>query len=162
MAERGGRVERLVLSVYARLPRPVRIRLVRLLKPSYVVGTIPFVFREDGRLLLVRHSYKSGWATPGGFVDRGEPPADAAIREVGEEVGLVVRIVGEPTVVVDPRERRVEVALRVVPVDDADANDAVPVSPEIVEARWFDPAALPELQRETIAARDAAGRAGWF
>ncbi len=162
MAERGGRAERLVLNVYARLPRPIRIRVVRMLKPSYVVGTIPFVFRDDGRLLLVRHSYKTGWATPGGFVDRGERPADAAVREVREEVGLAVRVVGEPTVVVDPWERRVEVVLRAAPLNDADADAVVPVSPEIVEVRWFEPTSLPELQLETISARAAAGRAGWF
>src|SRR5690606_29722830 len=84
------------LRLFGTLPEAVRYRIARVIKPKYTVGTIPFVFRDDGRVLLVRHSYKTGWATPGGFVNRREVAADAAVREVREEVGLAVRVVGEP------------------------------------------------------------------
>jgi len=43
---------------------------------------------QGGRVVVVRHSYKSGWMLPGGAVKRGEPPADAVIRELKEEIGL--------------------------------------------------------------------------
>ncbi len=52
------------------------------------LGAIALVFDAGGRVLLVRHGYKSGWALPGGGVDRGEPPADAVLREMREEIGL--------------------------------------------------------------------------
>jgi 8-oxo-dGTP pyrophosphatase MutT (NUDIX family) len=42
----------------------------------------------EGRVLLVRQRYTAGWHFPGGGVDRGEPPAKAIVRELGEEVGL--------------------------------------------------------------------------
>jgi 8-oxo-dGTP pyrophosphatase MutT (NUDIX family) len=51
------------------------------------VGVVAIV-EQAGRVVLVRHSYKSGWLLPGGAVDRGEPPADAVIRELQEEIGL--------------------------------------------------------------------------
>ena len=51
------------------------------------VGTAAMV-ECDGRIVLVRHSYKSGWLFPGGAVDRGEAPATAIIRELREEIGL--------------------------------------------------------------------------
>lgn len=43
---------------------------------------------EDGRLLLVKPTYKNGWELPGGVVEAGESPYDAARREVNEELGL--------------------------------------------------------------------------
>jgi ADP-ribose pyrophosphatase len=46
------------------------------------------VVEQDGKVVLVRHSYKSGWMFPGGAVDRGETPAQAILRELQEEIGL--------------------------------------------------------------------------
>jgi len=41
-----------------------------------------------GRILMVRHSYRSRLSWPGGGIGRGEEPAHAAIRELREELGL--------------------------------------------------------------------------
>jgi 8-oxo-dGTP pyrophosphatase MutT (NUDIX family) len=46
------------------------------------------VVEQDGQIVLVRHSYKSGWMFPGGAVDHNEPPAEAVLRELREEIGL--------------------------------------------------------------------------
>jgi 8-oxo-dGTP diphosphatase len=49
-------------------------------------------FRDDaGRVLLVEPTYKSEWLLPGGAVEAGESPYEAAAREVDEELGLTVR-----------------------------------------------------------------------
>jgi ADP-ribose pyrophosphatase len=44
----------------------------------------------DGRvwLAMVERSDGHGWAVPGGYVEPGEDPADAAVRELREETGL--------------------------------------------------------------------------
>ncbi len=138
--------------MYRRLPGPIGEWLARLLTPSYALGTSPFVSRADGRVLLVRHSYKDGWSTPGGFVDRHERAEDGAVREVWEETGLRVELVGEPAVVVDQVVRHVEFVVRARPLDDADADRVRPSSPEIVEARWFDPDDLPPLHEHAARA----------
>lgn len=51
-------------------------------------GVAALVCDNDGKVLLVRHSYNPGWRLPGGGVGRGEPPEHAVLRELGEEVGL--------------------------------------------------------------------------
>lgn len=46
---------------------------------------------EDGRLLILKPTYKKGWTIPGGIVEKnGESPWDACRREVSEETGLTV------------------------------------------------------------------------
>lgn len=55
------------------------------------------LFDANRRVLLVRHADGNVWTTPGGMIEPGETPADAAVRETWEETGLVVeltRIVG--------------------------------------------------------------------
>ena len=45
---------------------------------------------HDGRLLLVRNSYRRAYALPGGFVKRGETSLAAAARELFEELHLAL------------------------------------------------------------------------
>ncbi len=46
---------------------------------------------EQGRVLLVRHSYGPPvWALPGGGMRKGEDPQTAALRELQEELGCTL------------------------------------------------------------------------
>jgi ADP-ribose pyrophosphatase YjhB (NUDIX family) len=141
------RIHLLVLRIYRRLPTNVRRRLVRTISPSFTVGAMCFIERSDGAILLVRHSYRQRWGVPGGLLEKGEPAVDAVVREVREEVGVGVDLVGEPAVVVDAEAQRVDLVFR--GNLEADGRTARPRSPEIVEARWFAVDDLPELQFET-------------
>jgi 8-oxo-dGTP diphosphatase len=45
----------------------------------------------DGRILVLKPTYKSGWTIPGGQIEEGgESPWEGCRREVAEETGLVV------------------------------------------------------------------------
>src|SRR5205809_7055836 len=63
------------------------------------------VFRRNSsgaepRFLLIRDSYRN-WGFPKGHLKAGEPPADAAQREVAEETGLQDLVVHGPIRVID-------------------------------------------------------------
>ncbi len=45
---------------------------------------------ENGKVLLVRHTYQDGWYLPGGGVLAGESLPDAIRREAAEEAGAVL------------------------------------------------------------------------
>lgn len=59
-------------------------------------------------VLLARSSaisdFAGQWSLPGGGVDFGEHPADALVREVAEETGLLATIVGKPLILSDVME----------------------------------------------------------
>lgn len=132
---------------------------VRRIAPGFTVGAMCVIERSDGALLLVRHSYRKRWGMPGGLLQRGEEAGDAARREVFEEVDLEVELAGEPAVVVDAEPQRIDIVFRARPAKGSDSDAARPVSPEILEVRWFPADALPELQHETSTALVALARA---
>ena len=77
---------------------------------------------------------QGAWAFPGGFVERGEDPLKAALRELEEETGLIgsqatlLMVMGDPER--DPRKHivsivyEVEVSENQQPVAGDDAQDA--------------------------------------
>jgi 8-oxo-dGTP pyrophosphatase MutT (NUDIX family) len=52
-----------------------------------------FNYDDTGQILLVKHADTGLWVAPGGAIEPGETPADAAVREMWEETGLLVRLV---------------------------------------------------------------------
>jgi 8-oxo-dGTP diphosphatase len=152
------RLHHLALQIYRRLPRRGRRWIVRAIAPSFTVGAMCIIERSDGAVLLVRHSYRERWGVPGGLLERREEAADGARREVREEVGLDVELLGEPAVVVDAVPQRVDLVYRARPAADADLSVVQPGSVEITETAWFSRTELPALQHETTTALMALAR----
>jgi 8-oxo-dGTP pyrophosphatase MutT (NUDIX family) len=69
------------------------VRRIRALIGSGEVLQLPSVSvairDETGRVLLARHVEGDRWLLPGGGVEPGETPADAAVREAWEETGVI-------------------------------------------------------------------------
>lgn len=102
------------------------------------------------------------WQMPQGGIDPGESALDAAVRELGEEIGvspnhveLIAEAPGElhydlPEELIGKvwkgkwRGQRQRWFLFRFLADDADVNIATP-EPEFRAWRWIDPAELPEL-----------------
>ncbi|MCI9585056.1 MAG: NUDIX domain-containing protein [Bacilli bacterium] len=49
----------------------------------------------DKKILLVKHHLWDKWVQPGGHMEDGETPEEAAIREVYEETGIKITLLGE-------------------------------------------------------------------
>ena len=63
--------------------------------PIRRLGGRVLLFDESGRILLIHERLEDGtthWLTPGGGVEAGEHPRDAARREAQEETGIDIRI----------------------------------------------------------------------
>ncbi len=155
----GRRIQTVLLAGYERLPKVARTFLIRAGTPSFHVGAICVVERADGHMLLVRQSYRrDGWGFPGGLMRRREEPADAARRELREELGIDVELQGLPVVVIDSAVRRVDVVFNARLAEESAQPESAAYSPEITDARWFPPDGLPNLLPEATSALIQLGR----
>lgn len=129
-------LHRLVL----RVGHAVRLRWWRMMRPE-IAGICVIGCDDQGRILLVRHSYGSGrWALPSGALGRREDPACAARREMKEETaceladlkahGIYTHILSGARNSVHVFAGRVEQAVH-------------PDGREVIEARFFAINALP-------------------
>lgn len=61
--------------------------------PMHIVSAAACITNDRGEVLLVRNHHRADtWEMPGGQVEVGEPPHQAAVREVWEETGIEVRL----------------------------------------------------------------------
>jgi 8-oxo-dGTP diphosphatase len=108
-----------------------------------VVGVGAVIWNELGEVLLIRRANpprQHEWSLPGGKVEFGEPLRAALLREIREETGLEVEILGildvAELISEDSAEGRevhfvlVDFSARVLPGALAPATDAL-------DARWF-------------------------
>ncbi len=133
-----------------------------LLLPSVSV----IVVDDHARMLLVRHAgHRDGWAVPGGAVDMGESPAQAAVREIREETGVQIgqlRLLdvlgGADYEVTYANGDRVAYVTAVYQAGIA-GGIPVPDQEEISELGWFTAPQLPglDLSRFTRALLRATG-----
>jgi 8-oxo-dGTP diphosphatase len=140
----GGLVDRLL--VRRRIRRAMRAHLDayavaaerRALDVLQVVGAA--IVDDDGRLLVARRSggpYDGLWEFPGGKVEPGEADLAALVREIGEELGVVVvpsAFLGE--VLLDGVVGGGEPSTSTLRVWAARLAGGVPVAREHAELRW--------------------------
>ncbi len=118
-------------------------------RPALTADVVAIATGAAPRVLLVQRGnppFEGQWALPGGFVDEGERPEDAARRELAEETGLafsgilrIVGVYGEPGR--DPRGWTVSAVYLAVLEDTPD----VAGDDDAAAAAWFVADELPLL-----------------
>lgn len=112
---------------------------------------------REGKVLLIKRAYapyQHLWTLPGGRMEVGETIEQCAIREIAEEVGLVIR---------NPRPVMVQAlgrdgTFRLAVFATRDFTGQVRASDEVADHKWLDPAALIAL-RTTSRLDDVLARA---
>ena len=101
------------------------------------------------RVLLGRRADNGAWTLPGGIIDPAEQPADAAVREIFEETGVIavpdaltsITTSGPMTYPNGDKVQYLEFCFRCRAVGGtARVNDS-----ELVEVGWYAADALPDL-----------------
>lgn len=122
---------------------------------------VRLIILDERRVLLVTHWYAPwAWTLPGGGVEHGETPTDAAIREAREETGLAINsIAGEIGTYTGSMGKRDTVA--VFYTGDFSGSLTLMPSLEIMGKSWFDIDNLPEEispanRRRILAYREGA------
>ena len=103
-----------------------------------------------GRVLLVQRSVdpqKGFWCLPGGFIELGESPESAALRELYEETGLTGRIHELIGVTTNPSRMYDSVLLVGYRVTAVSGN--LMAGDDASDAAYFPPANLPEIAFES-------------
>lgn len=111
-----------------------------------------------GRVLLLFHRRLGKWLPPGGHIEPGELPDEAAVREVWEEAGIAVELVGERALAIEsPRQLVRPQGIQLEPIAPGHEHiDLVyfarplgetQLSPnqESVQIGWFAPGELADL-----------------
>ena len=123
------------------------------------IGAAAVAMDRAGHVLLVEdcHEGERHFALPGGSVESGETPREAAAREVAEECG-VAAVIGEflGVYVSMPYAFTSFVFLATV-ADDAELR---PNMSEVLGASWCEPGNLPQPRRTITSAALADALAG--
>ena len=112
------------------------------------------VFRKDGKILLVRERVDNRWSLPGGWLDVGESPREAARREVREESGYIATM-GRLLAVLDkskhPHPPQPFVVIKIFIEGEIVSEELLQTDGlETSESGFFGADALPDLSRDRV------------
>ncbi len=102
---------------------------------------------RDGKILLVHEKADGKWALPGGWADINLTPAQNAVKEIGEEAGIVAE--ARSLIAVWDRNSHVDdlfpYSVYKIFIDCAYISGGFTENTETQDARFFPPDGLPEL-----------------
>jgi 8-oxo-dGTP diphosphatase len=137
-------IRRLGFRLLRFVPGGVSERAVHFAMPSFMLGAMGRIVRDDGRVLLVKPAYRQHWILPGGLLERGEDPLTGLHREVLEETGLRIDVDPQAVVLVDPSGRIVDFVFDATVAADQDPDALLTTAAEIEDLAWVAPELVGE------------------
>ena len=108
------------------------------------IGAACAIFDDEGRVLLVHHTYgRLNWELPGGLGEQAEAPDETAMRELLEETGLAGELERLTGVYFEPDHDFGPMLHFVFRCRWHDRLDPIASSPEVSEARYWPTDDLP-------------------
>lgn len=137
---RGLMLKNVLGLLWRNTPGRLRRWSARRFQLRFTVSAVAVVVDDDGRVLLLKHVFRTGtgWGVPGGFIEEGEQPEAAIRRELLEETGLELERADFAFARTLKRVNHVEIIFRCKP-----RGLAVARSLEIKELAWFARDKLP-------------------
>ena len=113
----------------------------------WLPGASAVVVNHDGHFLLGRRSDNFQWALISGILEPGEQPADAIVREVFEEAGILIRVEAVTSLGTDEpvlyQNGDWAQYLNITFLCSVAQGEAFVADAENLEIGWFAPDALP-------------------
>ncbi len=118
----------------------------------FILGAFAIILDDQGRVLLSHRRDMDAWNLPGGGMEPGELPDEAAIRETREETGLEVAVERLVGVYGKPSGDELAFAFACLVI-----GGALTLTDESDDNRYFSPEALPRntIPRHVERIRDA-------
>ncbi len=104
----------------------------------HTIGAFAIIIENGGKVLLCHRTDRDAWNLPGGRVEAAETPWAAVVREVEEEVGLLVKVIALAGIYAIPVRSDLVFTFRCEVV-----GGSLHTTEEADDIKWYLPSELP-------------------